>query len=374
MVRSVMKTCFAYVYSGANAVRGLLPGTLSSGSQLPFIVCYHRVVENFEKSAQHAIPSMLISTAMLERHIDWLAKRYSIVSLDEVGSYLESPRKFSKPPAAITFDDGYSDVYYNAIPLLLRKGLPAAVFTVTGLINTSWPQLFDRLYISLSELRLRGASVTRTITNVSSSLSIDTGILDGLRPSADEPFRVMSALLWAVPQNHVEKIVAALEKGRGYNHEVLEQMKPMTWEMVSKMAAQGIIIGSHTKSHALLTNETADIVRAELCESKLALETKLRIPIHHFAYPDGRFDTTVVQAASSAGYRYAYGICRERDAQLPLLTIPRKVLWEHSCLSPMSKFSSAMMNCHVNWVFTERECSRHDHVSIPHMEHYANAS
>src|SRR5689334_6300019 len=206
MVRSVMKTCFAYVYSGANAVRGLLPGTLSGGSELPFIVCYHRVVENFEKSAQHAIPSMLISTAMLERHIDWLAKRYSIVSLDEVGSHLESPRKFSKPPAAITFDDGYSDVYYNAIPLLLRKGVPAAVFTVTGLINTSWPQLFDRLYISLSELRTRGASVTRTITNVSSSLRIDTGILDGLRPSADEPFRVMSALLWAVPQNHVEKI------------------------------------------------------------------------------------------------------------------------------------------------------------------------
>jgi peptidoglycan/xylan/chitin deacetylase (PgdA/CDA1 family) len=184
----------------------------------------------------------------------------------------------------------------------------------------------------------------------------------------------MSALLWAVPNNHVEKIVVALEKGRGYNHEVLQQMKPMTWEMVSKMAAQGIIIGSHTKSHALLTNENADTVRAELRESKFALETKLRTPIRHFAYPDGRFNTTVVQAASAAGYRYAYGICRERDTQFPLLTIPRKVLWEHSCLSAMSKFSSAMMKCHVNWVFGERECSRHDHVSIPHMEHYANAS
>ena len=374
MVRSVMKTCFAYAYSGANAVRGLLPGTLWGGCELPFIVCYHRVVENFEKSAQHAIPSMLISTAMLERHIDWLAKRYSIVSLDEIGSHLESPRKFSKPPAAITFDDGYSDVYYNAMPLLLRKGVPSAVFTVTGLISTTWPQLFDRLYLSLSDLQLRGASVACTVNRVSSSLSIDTGILDRLRPSADEPFRVMSALLWAVPHNHVEKIVAALEKGRGYQNEVLEQMKPMTWEMVSKMAGQGIIIGSHTRSHALLTNENADTVRAELRESKLVLETRLRMPIYHFAYPDGRFNPSVVQAASSAGYRYAYGICRERDEQLPLLTIPRKVLWEQSCLSAMSKFSSAMMNCHVNWAFGERECSRHHHVSIPQMEHYANAS
>jgi peptidoglycan/xylan/chitin deacetylase (PgdA/CDA1 family) len=317
---------------------------------------------------------MLISTAMLERQIDWLAKRYSIISLDEVGSHLESRRKYPKPPAAITFDDGYSDVYYNALPLLLRKGMPAAVFTVTGLINTPWPQLFDRLYLSLSDLQLRGASVARTIKSVSSSLSINTAILDRLKPSADEPFRVMSALLWAVPQIQVERIVASLEKGRGYNDEVLEQMKPMTWEMVSKMAAQGIIIGSHTKSHALLTNENTDTVRAELRESKLALETRLRTAVNHFAYPDGRFNEPVVQAASAAGYRYAYGICRERDARLPLLTIPRKVLWEHSCLSATSKFSSAMMNCHVNWVFGERECSRHDHVSIPQMEHYANAT
>ncbi len=374
MVRSVMKTCFAYAYSGANAVRGLLPGTSVGGVELPFIVCYHRVVENFEKSARHAIPSMLISTAMLERHIDWLAKRYTIVSLDEIGAHLESPRKFPKPPAAITFDDGYRDVYYNALPLLLRKGVPAAVFAVTGLINTSWPQLFDRLYLSLSDLQFRRASVTHTVNTVSRSLSIDTNVLDRLKPCADEPFQVMSELLWAVPRNDVEKIVAVLEQGRGYHPEVLEQMKPMTWDMVSKMTAEGITIGSHTKSHALLTNESPEMVRTELRESKLALESRLRTPIHHFAYPDGRFNGTVVQAASAAGYRYAYGICRARHEQFPLLTIPRKVLWEHSCLSAMRKFSSAMMNCHVNWAFGDRECSRHDHQSLPQMEQYANAS
>src|SRR5258705_13519138 len=106
MVRSVMKTCLAYAYSGATAVRGLLPGTSMGGGEVPFIACYHRVVEDFDNSARHAIPSMLISTAMLERHIDWLAKNYSIVSLDEIGSHLESPGTFSRPSAAITFDDG----------------------------------------------------------------------------------------------------------------------------------------------------------------------------------------------------------------------------------------------------------------------------
>ena len=33
--------------------------------------------------------------------------------------------------AAVTFDDGYRDIYENAYPMLKRKGIPAAIFVVT---------------------------------------------------------------------------------------------------------------------------------------------------------------------------------------------------------------------------------------------------
>src|ERR1700741_5485286 len=105
MLRSVTKTCFPYTYSGANAVHRLFHRYSPSRAARSFIVCYHRVVENFDETARHSIPSMLISTAMLERHIDWLAKHYPLVSLDEMGSHLESPWHLSKPPESITFDD-----------------------------------------------------------------------------------------------------------------------------------------------------------------------------------------------------------------------------------------------------------------------------
>ena len=88
---------------------------------------------------------MLICTKMFERHLDWLSKRFSILSLDEIGRHLESDRGFHRPPAAITFDDGYGDVYHNGFPLLKRKGIPAAVFVVTDLVGTGKPQIFDRL-------------------------------------------------------------------------------------------------------------------------------------------------------------------------------------------------------------------------------------
>jgi len=368
-----MKTCYAYAYSGATAVRGMLPRASIGGVELPFILCYHRVVESFEQSSRYSIPSMLISTAMLERHIDWLAKRYTILSLDEIGSFLESPRKFARPPAAITFDDGYSDVYYNALPLLVRKGVPAAVFPVSSLINTRWPQLFDRLYLSLNNLQLRGASLSRTVNTISNSMSIDPKVLDSVKASGDRPFRVMSVLLRALSRHHVEQIVAALENGGGYSTEILREMKPMTWDMVSAMARRGITVGSHTKSHALLTSETAETMQMELRESKRMLEARLRVPIHHFAYPDGLFNDAVVEAARDAGYRYGYGTCRTRHEQFPLLTIPRKVLWERSCLDVWGNFSDAVMNCQANWAFGQRVCSRHNHESIRLMKHYANA-
>src|SRR5215510_63434 len=165
MLRSIAKTCFAYAYTRAHGslANFAFRDTPASG---PFVVCYHRVVENFDHSRRGAIPSMLISTTMLERHIDWMARRYSFVSLDELGRSLESGRPCAKPVAAITFDDGYSDVYHHAFPLLKRKGIPAAVFVVTGLVGTTRLQTFDELYFVLRSLQSRGASPAQTVFTV----------------------------------------------------------------------------------------------------------------------------------------------------------------------------------------------------------------
>src|SRR5579862_847058 len=161
MLRSIGKTCFAYAYRLTDA--GRLFQRQSSGFT-PFIACYHRVVGDFHRSATGTIPSMLISAGMLERQIDWLARHCEIMSLDEIGARLESGRPFDKPAAAVTFDDGYSDVYHYAYPLLKRKGIPAAFFVVTGLVGTGRPQLFDRLYRLLQTLQSRGTPLGLTLS------------------------------------------------------------------------------------------------------------------------------------------------------------------------------------------------------------------
>jgi peptidoglycan/xylan/chitin deacetylase (PgdA/CDA1 family) len=333
---------------------------------MPFIACYHRVVENFNRSRRGAIPSMLISREMLERHIDWIAKRFSFVSLDEIGAHLESNEPFQRPVAALTFDDGYSDMYHHAFPLLQRKGIPAAVFVVTSLIGTGRPQIFDRFYLLLRLLYIHGAPLAQTVAAALRKKGFDSTAVEELSGADNEPFTVMTVVLNALPQEQIEVVLTALEDDVFVRRDQLEEIAPLTWEMIETMHRGGMIIGSHTMSHRLLTSETIETTQRELSGSKLELETKLGSIVNHFAYPDGRFNPAVVHAVRAAKYRYAYGICQSRDSNFPFLTIPRKVLWERSCLNLLGRFSPSIMNCHTQWVFDRKDGCEHDH-----SEHHA---
>jgi peptidoglycan/xylan/chitin deacetylase (PgdA/CDA1 family) len=366
MIRSIGKTCFAYAYKLAAARRFVLPQTHGI---VPFIVCYHRVVDNFERSASGTIPAMLISTRMLERQLEWLSKRFALLSLDEVGAQLESGQPFAKPAAAVTFDDGYSDVYHHAYPLLQRKGIPAAFFVVTGLVDSGRPQIFDRLYLLLKLIERRQLSIRLAVLRALKTTDADASSLAGFNLSTDDPFTVMTAVLKSFPQQQIEKAIAVLEEEVCSEQPICKEMIPLSWDMVETMHRGGMTIGSHTHSHPLLTAESIPSAQRELVDSKQILEGRLKAAVRHFAYPDGRHNPAVVDAVSRAGYHFGYGICPSRDKKWPLLTIPRKVLWERACLNVFGRFSSAVMNCQVNWAFDTKGCEHnhsHTHEEITH--------
>lgn len=327
----------------------------------PLILGYHRVVEDFASASKTEMPSMLISQAMFERHVESIGKSFRFVSLDEIGAHLAAGRPFTEPVAAITFDDGYRDVYENAFPYLRRKGIPAAVFVVTDLIGRPMWQTHDKLYYLVDKAFNIWDDPRRRLFELMTELRIPTNQIFRGRGALTSSMTAVSALLPVLPQADVMRLMKCLETRIG--PETSEIPLSLTWPMIHEMRRGGITIGSHTRSHVCLPLEKPDAVRDELEGSKRVLEAELRETVEHFAYPGGQFTPRVVRALADAGYRYAYTACTHADPKFPDLTLERLLLWEGSSIDAYGEFSSAVFNCQIHDLWPPaRRCERTHHV------------
>ncbi len=328
--------------------------------KLPLVVGYHAVVEDVRAHVGRAIAPNLISLDMLERQLQWIGRRYRFMSLDDLGAQMERGEPFERPSAAVTFDDGYVGVYRHALPLLKRMGIPAGVFIVTELTGRSELQLYDKIYLLLEKvLPLLGHSKMR-FRQLLQTKNVSLGDHRGGDRRLDA-FRTMRWLLNTQTQKRLRRVIEALETVSGIRDTDYPDLQMMDWEMVRAMDASGITIGSHTQTHALLTQESVERAANQTVGSMYTLRDRLKRPIKHFAYPDGRFNAAVVAAVAAAGYRHGYGTCLRRDPRHPNLTIPRTLLWERSCVDARGEFSPSLMQCQAYRLYDLWASCEHNH-------------
>lgn len=344
MFRSFVKNAAAYAVS---LTRLDEIARVNRHRRLPFVVCYHRVVERLNAYDGLALPAMEISVAMLERHLDWIGQHFRIVSPDDLAAKLEDPAA-AAPLAAVTFDDGYSDIYHYALPLLRRKGVPAGIFAVTNLVGTAELPLHERLHVLLARAWSRWASPRKDLAD--RLRTADAQRLP-LPRAVKDPFSATRFLVGGLPQHELQRVISTLSAEDESGEVFPAALQPLTWEMLIKMRDAGMTIGSHTKTHPFLPNESEQRVLEEVTFSRRELEEGLGIEVQCFAYPGGGFNTAVVRAVAAAGYRYAFTVCGHRDPQHFLLTIPRTGLWESGCLDPFGRFSPAIMSCQAAGAF-----------------------
>jgi peptidoglycan/xylan/chitin deacetylase (PgdA/CDA1 family) len=98
-----------------------------------------------------------ISTSDFEAQMVYLAQSgYTAVSVDQIAAALRGQATLPSCPVAITFDDGYTDAYRNAVPILQKYGFRATFYLVTNYISTTktfmnWTQV--------KELAAQGMSI-----------------------------------------------------------------------------------------------------------------------------------------------------------------------------------------------------------------------
>jgi peptidoglycan/xylan/chitin deacetylase (PgdA/CDA1 family) len=105
-----------------------------------------------------------------------------------------------------------------------------------------------------------------------------------------------------------------------------DELETMDWDSLRELAARGVELGSHTVTHAHLTELSDRELAVELRASRERLESELLRPCRFVAYPYGEHDARVRVAARASGYQLGFalpGRTRPRDP----FAVPRVGIW-----------------------------------------------
>jgi peptidoglycan/xylan/chitin deacetylase (PgdA/CDA1 family) len=220
-----------------------------------------------------------VAVAEFEAQMRFVCSRYSVYPLpylvDELVQGNIDPRAI-----AITFDDGYQDLYYFALPILKKMKIPATVFLTTGLIGTTQQLWFDRV-LSLLE-HCRHGVIHAEIGDRLFSLPAES-ITDKMT-SALEFLQVLKQ----VPPAVRDPLLDDLEKKYHTTGAAVSRRRLLTWEQIKTMRRHDVTFGAHTVHHNILTTLNRAEMENEIVGSRLAIENALQEPIDLFAYPNGK--------------------------------------------------------------------------------------
>lgn len=252
------------------------------------ILCYHRI-------GTEGIPLFNgLPPEIFELQMRFLRKRYAVVSLDEMCREMERPTKDGNF-VAVTFDDGYRDLYLHALPALEKYQIPATVFLPVSCIETGQVPWYDKIFLALKvfsgnklELFLGGHRTFR-IDSYTTRMQAAAQINSYLR---------------TIPDLARQEFCRDFEKQIALPSEELAN-RMLTWDQVRAMSREGVIFGSHTMTHPAVSQLTEIELEKEIGDSKTMLEERLGNPVRHFAFPFGKTEDCGT-AASNLLIRYGY--------------------------------------------------------------------
>ena len=263
------------------------------------VLLYHRVTRLASDPLR-----LSVTPELFYQQLAWLKKNYRIISPGDLAESLLHQKRIKEPAILVSFDDGYADNLYEALPILESLEIPAIFFITTSQLNTNqllWWDELERMILSNETLAPELFFPENTLGE--NALTLPTGnrqrvfscIHDKLQYSTlPRRTNILNSL-----RHQITLTPANDDSHRLLNYEELKQLAD------SRYAG----IGGHTQNHISLGVQENTVQKAEMTENRNLLETLLNKQIDYLSYPYGSnkdFSNNTLLLAREAGFSLAF--------------------------------------------------------------------
>lgn len=193
---------------------------------------------------------------------------------------------------ALTFDDGYADGWEYVVPLLLKYGITATFYPVTGPCRDNSVLPIDRYYHFIDQHTFPQEKREDFIAG-----------------------KTKREFYYTAPELQMNWLQSAF---RDFSPGAVVPAAYLGMEQLHRMAQLGFEIGSHSDSHALFTAGymNSNRMQYELNNSKKWLEEVTGKAVHSFCFPAGKYTAETVREAARAGYKNVCLVSRNSPAEV----------------------------------------------------------
>jgi peptidoglycan/xylan/chitin deacetylase (PgdA/CDA1 family) len=271
---------------------------------------FHYIRTSFDQK----YPSIFgVTPKQFEDQLCELSKHGEFVSQTQLRDVINNRDTLPNNSLLVTFDDGLTEQYELALPVLDKLGIPAIFFSCSRPHVESRILDVHRIHILRSEIApeeiLR--QVLLFVENRGKSLDLSV-----IKKKAESTYRYdkgQNALVKYImnflisPHNKTEFLDQAFDNLLPGQEEVLFKELYMTTEQLCDLASRDYL-GVHGHDHTPVGDLEPEMKEFQIRNSKKVLEDIVKVPLDSFTYPHGTFSAAngMAQRLEDAGYQMAF--------------------------------------------------------------------
>lgn len=294
----------------------ILSGVMGERKQSPsgVILMYHRI------GCGNPDPwELFVSKENFRQQLDILKGSFQVHLLSDLDFVLQDKKK-GKRNVFITFDDGCSDNFETAFPLLRECALPATFFIPTGGLNGQtvfWWEILDYIFWKKDRLPERielGSGKNKFDKVLTPEMQMREPDQESAWSANRDPAPTPRCGLYLEISNwiriqgpHEQKKIAGQMIGL-YGDDDLQQdnfFKKMSLEQIAFLSKNEFEIGGHTIHHPSLKFHDYPLQQEEIEGNLLLLKEITGKDIVSFAYPHGEYNENTLAIMEACGINYA---------------------------------------------------------------------